>query len=412
MRLNRLLAALSACVLLCGCADQTQSNPSGGLFVGIEPAQESTEQAKYEDGTYVSQEVHDPVPDPYADDTKLEKASETDQGIRYALYQKHAEIIGHSSDFSAEEIEIPEKIEGLPVTKIASVAAGEESIFDIDRNGGFYSCYSLRKVVLPEGLTDIGDYAFYACKNLVDIELPESVARIGRRAFAMCASLNKLTIPAAIDTIGDSAFSLTPWYDSLLYHRDLVIFNGKVYDAGRRCTGTVTVPDYVVAVSDYAFYSCEGLKTVILPESVKSVGKYAFCDCPDLRSVLFLNPECEIPAEATTISNKPTGYDKDYYRGIIYGIEDSSAERFAKKMHFRFEDKEEFERRQELERIRQLTQADEDEEPEETAPAETTAPSGSETTVSGTTGTTGDSAETTDKTQTTKPKKASSDSES
>ena len=45
-------------------------------------------------------------------------------------------------------------------------------------------------------------------------------------------------VRSAIDTIGDSAFSLTPWYDSLLYHRDLVIFNGKVYDAGRRCTGT------------------------------------------------------------------------------------------------------------------------------------------------------------------------------
>ena len=325
--------------------------------------------------------MHEPVPDPYADDTTLKKNGETAGGIRYALYQKHAEITGHTNKFDAEEIEIPDTLDGLPVTKITSVENAEDSIFDIDRNGGFYSCYSLRKVVLPSGLTDIGDYAFYGCRNLSEIELPESVARIGRRAFAMCGSLQKLTVPAAIDSIGDSAFALTPWYDSLLYHHDLIIFNGKVYDAGRRCTGTVTVPDYVTEIGDYAFYSCPGLNTVILPESVESVGQYAFCDCPDLRSVLFRNPKCEIPAKSSTVSNKQTGGNKDFYRGIIYGEKGSAAQTFAKKMGFRFEDTEEFEKRQEKERIRKLMYSDEEaEEPEQT---ETTSP----VTGTGTTGT-------------------------
>ena len=375
MRMILTSALLAACVMLSGCALQQKPESSGGLFASIEPAQESADQAKYEDGTYVSQTVHDPVPDPYADDTNLKKNGETALGVRYALYQKHAEITGHSSKFEAEELEIPDTLEGLPVTKIASVENADDSIFDIDKNGSFFSCYSLRKVTLPEGLTDIGDYAFYGCRNLREIEIPETVARIGRRAFALCGSLEKLTIPAAIDTIGDSAFSLTPWYDSLLYHRDLVIFNGKVYDAGKRCTGTVTVPDYVTAIGDYAFYSCPGLKVVILPESVKSVGKYAFCDCPDLHSVLFLNPECEIPAQKSTVSNKKNGNTKDFYKGIIYGVKDSTAQKFAKRMGFRFEDTEEFNRRQEQEKIRQLLRGDDTEESEaeqtETTPAET-----------------------------------------
>ena len=381
MRVIRICALLTACSLLWGCSGMRSAESSGGLFVGIEPAQESAEQAKYEDGTYVSQTVHDPVPDPYADDTALKKEGTTAAGVRYALYQKHAEITGHTGKFEVEELEIPETIEGLPVTKIASVPEPEESIFNIDKEGSFYSCHSLKKVTLPEGLTDIGDYAFYGCRNLREIDIPETVARIGRRAFAMCGSLNKLTVPAAIDMIGDNAFSLTPWYDSLLYHRDLVIFNGRVYDAGRRCTGTVTVPDFVVAIADYAFYSCEGLTTVILPESVKSVGKYAFCDCPDLRSVLFLNKDCEIPELKSTISNKPTGTNKDFYRGIIYGLKGSSAEKFAKKMGFRFEDTDEFYRRQEQERIRQLMRKDDDAD----EPAETTAPAGTDAAGTGTT---------------------------
>lgn len=380
MRVTKILAMLTACLFLCGCANTGKAESSGGLFVGIEPAQESAEQAKYGDGTYVSQTVHAPVPDPYQSDTALKKEGTTPDGIRYALYQKHAEITGHSAKFDTEELEIPEKIEGLPVTKITSVPEPEDSIFHIDKTGGFYSCYTLKKVTLPEGLTDIGDYAFYGCRNLKEITIPETVARIGRRAFAMCGSLTMLTVPAAIDTIGDNAFALTPWYDSLLYHRDLVIFNGRVYDAGRRCTGTVTVPDYVVAVADYAFYSCEGLTTVILPESVKSVGKYAFCDCPDLRSVLFRNPDCEIPALKSTVSNKPTGSNKDFYRGIIYGEPKSTAEKFAKTMGFRFEDTEEFVRRQEQEKIRQLLHGNDDEQ----EPAQTTAPAETDVTGTGT----------------------------
>ena len=201
MRVSRILAVLTACSLLCGCANRGAAESSGGLFVGIEPAQDSAEQAKYGDGTYVSQTVHEPVPDPYKSDTALKKEGTTPEGIRYALYQKHAEITGHTAKFDAEELVIPGTIGELPVTKIASVPEPEESIFDIDKTGGFYSCYSLKKVTLPEGLTDIGDYAFYGCRNLKEIEIPETVARIGRRAFAMCGSLNKLTVPAAIDTI-------------------------------------------------------------------------------------------------------------------------------------------------------------------------------------------------------------------
>lgn len=334
-----LLACLTGCSALCGCASGTSGEDSGsGLWLGIEPAKEDEfGKVTYADGIYLSQNVQEPVPDPYADDTEEKETGETGDGLRYTLYQRHAEITGHSDSFELEELDIPAEIGGLPVTRITDVALNEGSVFDLDRNGAFYSCYTLRRVNVPEGVREIGQYAFYGCKNLQEISLPESLMEIGTHAFSMCSSLKEMTVPSGIDKIGESAFSLTPWYDDLLYHRDLVIFNGRLYDAGRRCTGHITVPDYVVSVADYAFYSCEGLETVVLPASVKSVGKYAFCDCPDLYGVLFLNPECEIPEDASTLSNKVTGSDRDFYKGIVYGEENSTAQRFARKFDYRFE---------------------------------------------------------------------------
>ena len=347
MHLRQLSAILTAAACLlgtgCGAANAADESSASGLWLGIEPAEEDEfGKATYEDGLYLSQTVKEPQPDLFADDKKLVREGTTDDGICYALYEEHAEITGHTAQFEADELIIPETISGLPVTRICSVAPVENNQFEMDKLGAFYSCYTLSKVTVPDGMYEIGDYAFYGCKNLREVEIPESVMHIGARAFAMCSSLTSLTVPSGIDTIGDSAFALTPWYDDLLFHRDLIIFNGRLYDAGKRCTGEVIVPDYVVSVGDYAFYSRTYLTAVVLPESVQSVGRYAFSHCPKLRSVVIQNPDCEIYADQTTISNKTNGGGEEYYIGVIYCEPDSAVAKFAEKYKFRCKDTDQF----------------------------------------------------------------------
>lgn len=341
MHLKQIAALLmtASCILASGCAESTAAEESSGsgLWLGIEPAREDEfGKATYEDGLYLSQKVLEPQPDPYKKDKTLVREGKTDEGIRYALYEEHAEITGHTADFNAEELVIPETISGLPVTKIVSVAVSENNKFEADKEGGFYSCYTLSKVTMPESMYEIGDYAFYGCKNLREINIPESVMHIGARAFAMCSSLTALTVPSGIDTIGDSAFALTPWYEDLLFHRDLIIFNGRLYDVGKRCTGEIIVPDYVVSVEDFAFFACDTVTAVVLPESVKSIGKYAFCDCPQLKAVVIPNPKCKIYDDRSTFSNKKNSGDKDFYRGMIYCEKDSAVYRFVKKYSYHY----------------------------------------------------------------------------
>lgn len=65
---------------------------------------------------------------------------------------------------------------------------------------------SLKHVVLPEGLQNIGDGMFNQCESLESIRLPNSLQHIGKDAFKQCKSLAYLTIPASVKTIGDAAF--------------------------------------------------------------------------------------------------------------------------------------------------------------------------------------------------------------
>ncbi len=52
----------------------------------------------------------------------------------------------------------------------------------------FYDCYHLKRVKLPSGLTDIGDYAFCMC-GLSSVTVPASVVRIGRYAISVDKSV-------------------------------------------------------------------------------------------------------------------------------------------------------------------------------------------------------------------------------
>lgn len=61
-------------------------------------------------------------------------------------------------------------------------------------------------VVIPDGVTAIGDAAFAACSSVTAVTIPDSVTSIGERAFVGCRSLMRIKIPAGIEKIEKDAF--------------------------------------------------------------------------------------------------------------------------------------------------------------------------------------------------------------
>ena len=160
----------------------------------------------------------------------------------------------------------------------------------------FSYCTGLTSVILPENLTSIGDNAFSSCNGLTSITFPESLTSIGERAFSSCTSLTLITIPEKVTSIGEAAFSnctnLTEInvasenknytsIDGVLFSKDLKSLLN--YPGGK--LGDYTVPDGVVSIKNYAFYSCTGLTSITFPESLTSIGSYAFYLCTSLTSV-------------------------------------------------------------------------------------------------------------------------------
>ena len=84
-----------------------------------------------------------------------------------------------------------------------------EGVTEIGDNA-FEDCSSLTSVTIPEGVTRIGDWAFKGCSSLTSVTIPESVTRIGDKAFYGCSSLTSVDLLCIVDSVGKEAFAGTP----------------------------------------------------------------------------------------------------------------------------------------------------------------------------------------------------------
>lgn len=73
----------------------------------------------------------------------------------------------------------------------------------------FYYEGSDEKLIIPEGVKYIGDFAIASCE-IKEVALPDSLELIGISAFSYCENLEKLIIPSNVKFIGAGVFSDCP----------------------------------------------------------------------------------------------------------------------------------------------------------------------------------------------------------
>ncbi|MBP5366014.1 MAG: leucine-rich repeat domain-containing protein [Bacteroidales bacterium] len=164
------------------------------------------------------------------------------------------------------------------------------------------------KLVVNEGITEIGEYAFYQMTNLKNATLPDRLTNIKKMAFGYCTGLkDPFIIPSTVTTLEAHA----------------------IYD----CTGltTIDIPASVKSIGNNCFCACTNLKNITLhegletisgwafggwdgnyantfseleiPSTVKTIGDYAFRNRINLKKIT-------IPANVSSIGNNPFYYSK------------------------------------------------------------------------------------------------------
>ena len=186
--------------------------------------------------------------------------------------------------------------ESLTAVKIA------DSVTSIG-NFAFWGCGALASVYIPDGLTSIGDGAFQTCDALATIDLPESVMHLGRCAFNTNTRTSTSTPTsepmnqAWIEPEHDEPAVLEPPCEPVSPITDFEIENGvlKKY-LGK--SETVVIPEGVVtSIGNDAFWECKSPTSIYIPNGVTSIGNSAFSNCTSLISI-------HVPDSVISIGNR------------------------------------------------------------------------------------------------------------
>ncbi|HAJ96716.1 MAG TPA: hypothetical protein DCO72_03155 [Ruminococcus sp.] len=148
---------------------------------------------------------------------------------------------------------------------------------------------SEQEIKIPDGVTEICDYAFMNNENIAKVILPESVKMIGREAF-LYSSLSELEMPA-VEVIKDNAFSETP-LKSITFPDTLQEIEGYTMQNCKELTD-VHFGSSMTEIPQGIFFYCDGLKTVTIPENIKEIKNMAFYDCKNLETVIFEGKELD-----------------------------------------------------------------------------------------------------------------------
>ena len=154
-------------------------------------------------------------------------------------------------------------------------------------------CTNLTSISIGNSVTDIGDYAFAHCESLTSITLPNSLKSIGKFAFEYCEGFVSITIPSSVTSIGNSAFAYCKELTSVNIPNSVKSVGTSAFANCKKLT-SITIPNSVTTLGKSAFDGCTNLSSITLSNSVTTIEEYTFYNCSELSSIT-------IPASVTSI---------------------------------------------------------------------------------------------------------------
>lgn len=123
----------------------------------------------------------------------------------------------------------------------------------------------MSNIIIPDSVTNIGEYAFKGCYNLTNIIIPNSVTEIGEFSFSNCYKLENISLPNNLKVIEDNLFE-------------------ECYSLKK-----IELPESLEKIERFAFAGCYGIREIVMLENIMSIGKLSFSRCKGLKKITILS---------------------------------------------------------------------------------------------------------------------------
>ncbi len=260
----------------------------------------------------------------YQNIPRIKQTADTieNNGCIFEIYPNNTLRLSEFID-SCEVVDIPEQINGMDIVGIKAYAFSETDV---------------KEVLLPKSLKYIEPYAFDNCQNLTNINFPEKLESIGGLAFNNCDSLDKIFlncpnlqiqsapfIDAKVKDITINIKSVSSWFIKSFESIEKIKIGSDVKELGLWfLDGTYEIPETVKVINgengNIPFAS------ILISENIEIFGSYpkatgtiGTTGINSPANVPLLKHKCVLASDC-----------------IIYGYEDTEAERYADEFNLTF----------------------------------------------------------------------------
>ena len=151
-------------------------------------------------------------------------------------------------------------------------------------------------VTINNTATKLADNCFYDCGNIISVDIPDNVKILGDAVFVKCSNLENVRIGKGVESIGEGCFNATPKLRQITVYASnpyyafdggvLIKRQGNVLVAYPNAKGVqYKVREGIEAIGKWAFYYTN-IASVTLPETLSSIEDYAFYDCKNLTEII------------------------------------------------------------------------------------------------------------------------------
>ncbi len=180
--------------------------------------------------------------------------------------------------------------------------------------------HQIKRAIINEGVTTIGDFAFYYCENLESISMPSTITYIGIDAFHFCSKIKNIVIPSSVNTIRRYAFGRTN-ISSIIIPASVNTLESHTFYYNKSLNTVIFEKGSQLKSIGYYCFGDTSLSRIMLPSTLTSISDYAFYACNNLSGIYYQGSQEQWKSISKGGSNDGLSNSKIYYHCSFYGEE-------------------------------------------------------------------------------------------